>query len=354
MRPLVCLEPLPAPQPVSVRPPWTVPCTPSREAGRLPRRACHPPLPPRRGTLPGAPRREPPRHFPELSSPDTFAAATEALAKARAKRTRSPCAASRWCASSSPARWRRRSPPAPPRPWRRWRPGPACPWTTRRSRSRRGARPAAPRDRTAAAAPCWSGPRATSSGSTAAAMATGARPPLHAAERLGAGLPRPARGRLRHRPRQARRGRRGDAPPHRGRLPRRARLRAEQAGAHLRPLPGGEARRHDLQAALQAPWMDAFFRREDLLPAVTRWLNEWNLHPAAEGRIRLDDEARPGKARAPSSPRCACRTRCASSSSGGRAWTRWAACSTSGPRPAPGPRVGDGCRWSCAGWGTPR
>src|SRR5690606_16635338 len=40
----------------------------------------------------------------------------------------------------------------------------------------------------------------------------------------------------------------------------------------LRPLPGGEARRHDLLAALQAPWMDAFFRREDLMPAVTRWL----------------------------------------------------------------------------------
>jgi hypothetical protein len=67
----------------------------------------------------------------------------------------------------------------------------------------------------------------------------------------------------------------------------------------LRPLPGGEARRHDLQAALQMPWMDAFFRREDLMPAVTRWLNEWNLPPAASGRIRVDDEPRPGKARRP-------------------------------------------------------
>lgn len=67
----------------------------------------------------------------------------------------------------------------------------------------------------------------------------------------------------------------------------------------LRPLPSGDARRHDLQAALQAPWMDAFFRREDLMPALTRWLNEWNLPPAAGGRIRIDDEARPGKARRP-------------------------------------------------------
>lgn len=67
----------------------------------------------------------------------------------------------------------------------------------------------------------------------------------------------------------------------------------------LRPLPSGEARRHDLQAALRAPWMDSFFRREDLMPAVTRWLNEWNLHPSANGRIRVDDERRDGKARRP-------------------------------------------------------
>ena len=67
----------------------------------------------------------------------------------------------------------------------------------------------------------------------------------------------------------------------------------------LRPLPGGEARRHDLQHALQAPWMDLFFRREDLWPAVTRWLGEWGLTPNAQGRIRIDDEARPGKSRRP-------------------------------------------------------
>lgn len=67
----------------------------------------------------------------------------------------------------------------------------------------------------------------------------------------------------------------------------------------LRPFPGGEARRHDLQAALQAPWMDALFRREDAFPAVVRWLGEWHLTPNAEGRIRIDDEARPGKAPRP-------------------------------------------------------
>ncbi|MFP2930968.1 peptidase M3 [Pyxidicoccus sp. 3LG] len=67
----------------------------------------------------------------------------------------------------------------------------------------------------------------------------------------------------------------------------------------LRPLPFGEARRHDLQAALQAPWMDGFFRREDAFPAVVRWLGEWGLTPHAEGRIRIDDTARPGKASRP-------------------------------------------------------
>ncbi len=67
----------------------------------------------------------------------------------------------------------------------------------------------------------------------------------------------------------------------------------------LRPLPSGEARRHDLQAALQAPWMDGFFRREDAFPAVVRWLGEWGLTPNAGGRIRIDDEDRPGKASRP-------------------------------------------------------
>ncbi|ADO70007.1 conserved uncharacterized protein [Stigmatella aurantiaca DW4/3-1] len=67
----------------------------------------------------------------------------------------------------------------------------------------------------------------------------------------------------------------------------------------LRALPGGNARRHDLQAALQAPWMDSFFLREGLAPAVMRWLNDWNFPPTARGRIRIDDEPRPGKAHRP-------------------------------------------------------
>jgi len=67
----------------------------------------------------------------------------------------------------------------------------------------------------------------------------------------------------------------------------------------LRCLPGGEARRHDLQAGLHAPWLYGLFRREDLMPAVLHWLGDWNLPPAAGGRIRIDDEARPGKSRRP-------------------------------------------------------
>ena len=64
----------------------------------------------------------------------------------------------------------------------------------------------------------------------------------------------------------------------------------------LRPQPSGHARRHDVQAATQVPWMSGLFRREDGLPAVVRWLGEWGFHPSARGHIRLDDEERPGKA----------------------------------------------------------
>ncbi|QSQ18011.1 peptidase M3 [Myxococcus landrumensis] len=67
----------------------------------------------------------------------------------------------------------------------------------------------------------------------------------------------------------------------------------------LRPLPGGDARRHDVQAALQAPWFDEHFRREDGWPAVVRWLGEWGFTPNATGRIRLDEEDRPGKSPRP-------------------------------------------------------
>src|SRR5205823_6078895 len=63
----------------------------------------------------------------------------------------------------------------------------------------------------------------------------------------------------------------------------------------LKALPGGAARRHDLQRAAAAPWMAQHFRREELLPAVTRCLTDMGLPPNAEGRILLDTEDRPGK-----------------------------------------------------------
>ncbi len=55
------------------------------------------------------------------------------------------------------------------------------------------------------------------------------------------------------------------------------------------------ARRHDLQRASAAPWMAEHFRREDLLPSVTRCLTDMGFPPHAEGRIVLDTEDRPGK-----------------------------------------------------------
>ncbi len=63
----------------------------------------------------------------------------------------------------------------------------------------------------------------------------------------------------------------------------------------VRPLPSGNARRHDLQRAAVAPWMAEHFRREDLLPAISRCFLDMGLHPNAEGRILLDAEDRPGK-----------------------------------------------------------
>lgn len=67
----------------------------------------------------------------------------------------------------------------------------------------------------------------------------------------------------------------------------------------LRPLPSGNARRHDLRAGTRVAWLHGFFRREDALPTVLRWLAEWGFHPTHSGRIRLDDEERPGKASRP-------------------------------------------------------
>ncbi|MBX5482438.1 MAG: peptidase M3 [Myxococcaceae bacterium] len=64
---------------------------------------------------------------------------------------------------------------------------------------------------------------------------------------------------------------------------------------HLRPLPSGDARRHDLQRIAAAPWLAEHFRREELLPAIHRCIEELGFHPSANGRIQLDTEDRPGK-----------------------------------------------------------
>ncbi|MFL5321617.1 MAG: peptidase M3 [Myxococcaceae bacterium] len=63
----------------------------------------------------------------------------------------------------------------------------------------------------------------------------------------------------------------------------------------LRPLPSGNARRHDILRASVAPWLFPHFRREDLFHAVTRCLGDMGFHPNAEGRIQLDLDDRPGK-----------------------------------------------------------
>ncbi len=52
---------------------------------------------------------------------------------------------------------------------------------------------------------------------------------------------------------------------------------------------------HDAKRAAQAPWMLELFRKDDLFPAVTRWLSELGLDPNAEGRLSFDAEDRPGK-----------------------------------------------------------
>jgi hypothetical protein len=52
---------------------------------------------------------------------------------------------------------------------------------------------------------------------------------------------------------------------------------------------------HDAKRAAQAPWMLELFRKDDLFPAVTRWLAELGLDPNAEGRLSFDSEERPGK-----------------------------------------------------------
>lgn len=52
---------------------------------------------------------------------------------------------------------------------------------------------------------------------------------------------------------------------------------------------------HDAKRAAQAPWMMELFRREDLFPAVTRWLTDLGLDPNGGGRLSFDAEDREGK-----------------------------------------------------------
>ncbi|MEW6432786.1 MAG: hypothetical protein AB1730_14880 [Myxococcota bacterium] len=55
------------------------------------------------------------------------------------------------------------------------------------------------------------------------------------------------------------------------------------------------ARLHDVQRAAQAPWLGELFRREELFHAVTRCLGDLGLHPSADGRITVDQEAKEGR-----------------------------------------------------------
>ncbi len=55
------------------------------------------------------------------------------------------------------------------------------------------------------------------------------------------------------------------------------------------------ARLHDVQRAVEAPWLAELFRREDLPHAVTRCLGDLGLHPSADGRISVDQGPRDGQ-----------------------------------------------------------
>ena len=63
----------------------------------------------------------------------------------------------------------------------------------------------------------------------------------------------------------------------------------------IRPLPRGEAERHDVLHAARVPWMDSLLPREALLPALQRWTEELGWGWTCEGRILvdLDETSRP-------------------------------------------------------------
>lgn len=63
----------------------------------------------------------------------------------------------------------------------------------------------------------------------------------------------------------------------------------------LRPLPAGDAARHDLLRLAVAPWLLEHFPQRELLPVVRRSVEELGFHPTAHGRLRVDTEAREGK-----------------------------------------------------------
>jgi hypothetical protein len=63
-------------------------------------------------------------------------------------------------------------------------------------------------------------------------------------------------------------------------------------------LKPGTARPTDLERALAAPWFFELLRQEELTHAVTRMLGDLGLHPSAHGRLLVDTDPRPLRARA--------------------------------------------------------
>ncbi len=56
----------------------------------------------------------------------------------------------------------------------------------------------------------------------------------------------------------------------------------------VRPLPSGDAQRHDLQRATAIPWMTEHFTWASAIPAFMRLLTDWGFEPYAAGRIAVD------------------------------------------------------------------
>lgn len=68
--------------------------------------------------------------------------------------------------------------------------------------------------------------------------------------------------------------------------------------ARLTALPSGDAHRSDVHAALQSVFPEVF-RREDAVPAVHRWVEEFGLTLHGNGRIRTDADPREGRRPSP-------------------------------------------------------